>query len=127
MGGQGHKLVELISGEEGAEIIGWLSFWAHIEITNDEGGFLKVDELLQVMCSPEQRFLLGAIHGDYIQTVKGDFPKLNVGLADVVVAEAGRLVLHINCNTFTWSHTGEVTLEAINLTPFSLFFSRMEP
>ena len=56
--GQGHKLVELVSGEEGADVIGWLSLWAHIEVTNDEGGFLEVDELLQKMFSPEQRFIL---------------------------------------------------------------------
>ena len=99
--GQGHKLDELVSREEGADFIGRPSLWAHVEVTNDEGGFLKVDELLQEMCSPEQRFLLGAIHGDDIQIIKGDFPKLNVGLADVVVAEAGRLVLHINSNAFS--------------------------
>ena len=125
--GQGHKLVELVSGEEGADFIGRPSLWAHVEVTNDKGGFLKVDELLQEMCSPEQRFLLRAIHGDDIQTIKGDFPKLNVGLADVVVAEAGRLVLHINSNAFSWSHTGEVTLEAFQVILISNLFSRMQP
>ena len=58
VGGQGHKLVELVSGEKGADVIGWLSLWAHIEVTNDEGGFLEVDELLQKMFGPEQRFIL---------------------------------------------------------------------
>ena len=58
VGGQGHKLVELVFGEEGADVIGWLSLWAHIEVTNDEGGFLEVDELLQKMFGPEQRFIL---------------------------------------------------------------------
>ena len=58
VGGQGHKLVELVSGEEGAEVIGWLSLWAHIEVTNDECSFLEIDEPLQEMCGPEWRFFL---------------------------------------------------------------------
>ena len=124
---QCHKLVELISGEEGAEIVGRLSFWAHVEITNDKGGFLKVDELLQEMFGPEQRFLLGAIYGDDVHIVKGDFPELDERLPDLVVAEVGRLVLHINSNAFPLSHTGEVTLEALKVILFSFLFSRMQP
>ena len=47
MSGQGHELVEFVSWEEGADFIVGLSLWAHIEIADDERGFLEVDELVQ--------------------------------------------------------------------------------
>ena len=47
MSGQGHELVEFGSWEEGADFIVGLSLWAHIEIADDERGFLEVDELVQ--------------------------------------------------------------------------------
>ena len=127
MSGQGHKLVELVPREEGADFIVGFSLWAHIEITDDERGFLKVDELIQEMSDPEQRFLLGAVYRDDIQIFKGDFPKLNEWLADVVIGVGGNLVLDINSDTFSWSHTGEVTSEAFQVILLSLFFFRMEP
>ena len=47
--GQAHKLAELVPREEGGDLIVWSSLWTHIEVTNDECGFLKVDELFQQM------------------------------------------------------------------------------
>ena len=41
--GQGYKLAELVTREEGVDFILGSSFWAHIEITDDECSFLKVD------------------------------------------------------------------------------------
>ena len=79
------------------------------------------------MCGPEQRFLLGAIYCDDVQIFKGDFPKLNEGLTDIVVGVGDNLVPDINCNTFPWSHTGEVTTKAFQLILLSLFFSGMQP
>ena len=58
MCGQGHKLAEHLIGEECAQFIGWLPSWADIEVANDEGRLLEVDDLLQEMCRPAQRFLL---------------------------------------------------------------------
>ena len=58
MCGQGHKLAEHLTGEECAQFIGRLPSWADVQVANDEGGLLKVDDLLQEMCRPAQRFLL---------------------------------------------------------------------
>ena len=57
-----------------ADIIGAGGFplWANVEITDEEGGFLKVDE----MCCSEKRLLLGATYCDDVQIVKGDFPRV---------------------------------------------------
>ena len=47
--GQAHKLAELVPREEGADLIVWSSLWTHVEVADDECGFLKVDELFQQM------------------------------------------------------------------------------
>ena len=47
VGGQCYKLAELVPGEEGVDFIVRSSLWTHIEVTDDECGFLKVDELFQ--------------------------------------------------------------------------------
>ena len=127
MCGQGHKLIEPMSREEGAHFIGWLSLGADVEIAHDECGLLKVDELIQEMDDPGQMLLLGPVHRYDVKIPEGDFSELNEGLTDVVVAVVGSLVLHINCHTFPWSHTGEVTSKAVQLVLLSLFFSWMEP
>ena len=84
--GQGHKLAELVPREEGVDFIVRSSLWAHIEVTDNKCGFLKVYELFQQVCSPEERFLLGAIYLDDVHIIKGDFGKLNERLTDVVEA-----------------------------------------
>ena len=127
MCGQCHKLVELMSGEEGAHFIGWLSLWADVEIADDERGLLKVDELIQEMNDPGQTLFLGPVYRYDVKIPEGDFSELNEGLTDVVVAVVGSVVLYIDCYTFPWSHTGEVTSKAVQLVLLSLFFSRMEP
>ena len=125
MCGQGHKLIEPMSREEGAHFIGWLSLGADVEIAHDECGLLKVDELIQEMDDPGQMLLLGPVHRYDVKIPEGDFSELNEGLTDVVVAVVGSVVLYIDCYTFPWSHTGEVTSEAFQLVLLSLFFSRM--
>ena len=38
--GQGYKLAELVTREEGVDFVLGSSFWAHIEITDDQCSFL---------------------------------------------------------------------------------------
>ena len=125
--GQGHKLIEPMSREEGAHFIGWLSLGADVEIADYECGLLKVDELIQEMDDPGQMLLLGPVHRYDVKIPEGDFSELNEGLTDVVVAVVDNLVLHVNCHTFPWSHTGEVSLEAVQVILLPLLFSRMQP
>ena len=65
-------MVEIVLRDEGADIIGGFPLWANVEITDEEGGFLKVDE----MCCSEKGLLLGATYCDDVQIVKGDFPRV---------------------------------------------------
>ena len=64
--GQVNQLLELLVVEEPAQLIGVLDCTL-VEISNDQCGLFKVDELLQNTCSPEQRFFLRSIDRDYIQ------------------------------------------------------------
>ena len=57
MGGQGHKLVELLTREECAQVIG-VSGCTIIEVADDECGLFKVDEPLQEMCNSDEGFVL---------------------------------------------------------------------
>ena len=38
-------MVEIVLRDEGADIIGGFPLWANVEITDEEGGFLKVEEM----------------------------------------------------------------------------------
>ena len=79
VGGQGHKLVELLSGEECAEVIGVFGCTV-VEVADYQCSLFKVDKLFQKMCSPEEGLVLRTINGDDVEVLQGDFPKLEEGL-----------------------------------------------
>ena len=70
-------MVEIVLRDEGADIIGGFPLWANVEITDEEGGFLKVDE----MCCSEKRLLLGATYCDVLPLL----------LHDAAIAPAGKV------------------------------------
>ena len=55
---QSHELIERLSGKEGGQVIGWSSPRADVEVADNKGSLLKVDELLEKVCGPVQRFFL---------------------------------------------------------------------
>ena len=79
MGGQGHKLVELLSCEECAQVIS-VSGCTIVEVADYQCGLFKVDEPLQEMCNSDEGLVLRTINGDDVEVLQGDFPKLEEGL-----------------------------------------------
>ena len=125
VGGQGDKLSETLSGEVLAELV--LLAGIVVDVSYHQGVFLGIDEVLQEMNCPEQRLVVRAVDGDYVQFSHGDLGQLDVGLSKLVDSSYLYLFPDIHCQPFSTSHTCEVSCEPLQLIATIFLLTILQP